>query len=131
MSGIHQRVINLPQGYQTIVGEGAYQLSGGEKQRIAIARALMKAPKVFLFDEPTSALDSDNERLVLSSMKALMGRHTILICTHNMRLLEDVDYIICVDGDYTHVLRRNDVSSEELTAMLDTTSDSSTSVAQV
>jgi ABC-type bacteriocin/lantibiotic exporter with double-glycine peptidase domain len=113
-SGIHDTILRLPDGYQTVIGEGGARLSGGEQQRISIARALVKSPPIFLLDEPTSALDPDNERLVLRSIQELMGRHTLLISTHNLALLDDVDYVIVVNGDATQVFRRDEISAAAL-----------------
>lgn len=125
-SGIHDSILRLPDGYQTIIGEGAFQLSGGEKQRISIARALVKSPKIFLFDEPTSALDPDNERLVLNSIKELMGRHTILISTHNIKLLEDVDYLILVNDESARLIKRDEIGFEALLEALDNSAETAT-----
>lgn len=93
MADIYDFIISLPQQFDTIVGERGCTLSGGEKQRMAIARALLTKPEVFIFDEPTSALDAESENIVLSTMKKLFSTKTVILITHRLNLVVDFDYI--------------------------------------
>ncbi|MFB2580686.1 ABC transporter ATP-binding protein [Herbiconiux sp. P15] len=96
-ANIHERIMSFPDGYRTVVGERGYRLSGGEKQRIAIARVLLKDPAVLILDEATSALDSISERVVQDALdEAASGRTTIAIA-HRLSTVVDADVIFVVD----------------------------------
>ncbi len=99
LAKIHDFVLTLPDGYKTVVGERGLKLSGGEKQRVAIARTLLKSPRIFLFDEATSALDSHTEKLIQASLNAVSSNRTTLMIAHRLSTVIDADEIlVLVDG---------------------------------
>ncbi|MEO1064576.1 MAG: ABC transporter ATP-binding protein [Actinomycetota bacterium] len=95
---IHDRIEALPDGYETDLGEGGRGLSGGELQRIAIARALLKDAPIVLLDEASSALDPTNERLVREALAALVAERTLLVVAHRLETIRAADQIVYVDG---------------------------------
>jgi len=95
---IHDRIMEFPDGYDTVVGERGYRLSGGEKQRLAIARVLLHDPHVLILDEATSALDTASEREVQKALDALMGSRTTIAIAHRLSTIVNADIINVIDG---------------------------------
>jgi ATP-binding cassette, subfamily B, bacterial len=95
---IHDRIMDFPEGYDTIVGERGYRLSGGEKQRLAIARVLLHDPRILILDEATSALDTASEREVQKALDALMGSRTTIAIAHRLSTIVNADVINVIDG---------------------------------
>ena len=88
---------SLPDGYETMVGERGLKLSGGEKQRVAIARTILKNPKILVFDEATSSLDSKSEHVILDSLREVAENHTTLVIAHRLSTIVDADRILVMD----------------------------------
>jgi len=97
LANIHHFIDDLPDKYNTMVGERGLKLSGGEKQRIAIARAVLKKPKIIIFDEATSSLDSKSENKILNSMKKISKDITSLVIAHRLSTISDADNIYVLD----------------------------------
>jgi ATP-binding cassette subfamily B protein len=95
---IHDRIMEFPDGYATIVGERGYRLSGGEKQRLAIARVLLHDPRILILDEATSALDTASEREVQKALDALMGSRTTIAIAHRLSTIVNADVINVIDA---------------------------------
>ena len=94
---IHDHIMSLPQGYDTMVGERGAKLSGGQRQRIAIARVVLKNAPIVLMDEPTSALDAESERLVQRALEALYKDRTCIIVSHRLDMIRSCDMILVFD----------------------------------
>ncbi len=114
LAAIHDFIIALPDGYQSMVGERGLKLSGGEKQRVAIARTILKQPEIFLFDEATSSLDSHTEKDIQDSLRQVSSGRTTLVIAHRLSTVVDADEIIVLEGgriaergDHANLLKLN------------------------
>jgi len=110
---IHDRIVELDEAYDTLVGERGYRMSGGEKQRLAIARVVLKAPRVLILDEATSALDTTSERLVQAALQPLMRGRTTIAIAHRLSTILAADVIFVLDrgrlveqGNHAELIRR-------------------------
>ncbi|MBV9153733.1 MAG: ABC transporter ATP-binding protein/permease [Alphaproteobacteria bacterium] len=116
LAHIHDFIASLPDGYQTMVGERGLKLSGGEKQRVAIARVILKAPRILIFDEATSALDTKTEREIQASLAEVAAGHTTLVIAHRLSTVVDADQILVLEhgriverGDHRDLLGRGGI----------------------
>jgi ATP-binding cassette subfamily B protein len=97
LARIHDFIVSLPKGYDTMVGERGLKLSGGEKQRVAIARALLKNPAILIFDEATSALDSRSEKAIQAELDRIQVGRTTLVIAHRLSTVMDADQILVME----------------------------------
>jgi subfamily B ATP-binding cassette protein HlyB/CyaB len=114
LAGAHDFILELPEGYDTVVGEQGASLSGGQKQRIAIARALITKPRILIFDEATSALDYESERIIQDNMRHICKDRTVFIIAHRLSTVRMADRIIVVEqgrivesGNHDELIEQN------------------------
>ena len=99
-AGIHDFIVSLPRGYETVIGDGGLGLSGGQVQRIVIARALCRRPKILILDEATSALDGESAWVVRNSVSQLVREEsgmTVIIITHSRDMMQCADYVVVLE----------------------------------
>jgi ATP-binding cassette, subfamily B, bacterial HlyB/CyaB len=114
LAGAHDFILELPEGYDTVVGERGSSLSGGQRQRIAIARALITDPRILILDEATSALDYESERAIQQNMKRIAAGRTVFVIAHRLSTVRQADRIIAIergrlveDGNHEDLIRSN------------------------
>ncbi len=116
VANIHDFIESLPKGYDTVVGERGLKLSGGEKQRVAIARTVLRNPKILVFDEATSSLDSKSEKAILQALRDVAVDHTTLVIAHRLSTVTDADQILVMEkghikerGTHRELLNQNGI----------------------
>lgn len=114
-ASIHDRIMEHPNGYETIIGDQGVPLSGGEKQRLALARAFLRNSSVLILDEPTSSLDPVHERQIIHALRECAARMTVVVVTHRLPLIQLADHVVFMDrgqiiakGSHEELLRRSD-----------------------
>jgi subfamily B ATP-binding cassette protein HlyB/CyaB len=112
LAGAHEFILQLPEGYNTIIGERGASLSGGQRQRIAVARALVVNPRILIFDEATSALDYESEAAIQANMRRICAGRTVILIAHRLSTVRSADRIITIeqghiveDGTHDALLR--------------------------
>ena len=94
----HDFIMSLPDGYNTVIGEGGATLSGGEKQRISIARAILKDAPIIILDEATANVDPENEDKLIAAFDALTANKTVIMIAHRLKTIRNADQIVVLDG---------------------------------
>ena len=97
LANAHDFILNLPEGYNTMVGEKGFSLSGGERQRIAIARALIHDPRIMILDEATAALDTETEKLIQDAINKVVKNRTTFVIAHRLSTLRNANKLIVLD----------------------------------
>ena len=112
----HDFIVNLPEGYETIVGTGSRSMSGGEQQRISIARALLLDPKILILDEATAAMDTETERLIQEAINILVKGRTTIVIAHRLSTLKECNYLFAIDngeiaesGDHIELIKHKGI----------------------
>jgi len=109
----HDFIMQLPERYETLIGERGQRLSGGERQRISIARAILKDAPILILDEATSALDSESEKLVQQALSNLMMERTTFIIAHRFSTVRNADLIVVLSGGRVEEMGTHDVLTEK------------------
>lgn len=113
IAGAHDFILELPNGYDTIIGEKGIGLSGGQKQRIAIARAILANPSILIFDEATSALDYESESVILRNLREICKNRTVIIIAHRLSTLREATRIMVIDrGSLTEYDTHNNLMKQ-------------------
>ncbi|MCC9745052.1 ATP-binding cassette domain-containing protein, partial [Streptococcus agalactiae] len=112
----HDFIMNLPEGYETVLQEGGSNLSGGERQRISIARAMLKPSRIVILDEATSSVDPENEEQLMSALRNLLQGKTVLVIAHKLETIQGADQILVMDkgkieniGTHAELLEKSDI----------------------